>query len=65
MDAFYPMQATKLSHGWIRTGQDKTLETTRSRSHLNIIGGLNLTDISRTVVCKYDCINNENIVRFF
>lgn len=65
MDAVHPTQATKLSHGWIRTGQDKVLETTGSRSRLNIVGGLNLTDISRTVVCEYDSINSENIVRFF
>ncbi|CAH8226100.1 hypothetical protein VAE151_630523 [Vibrio aestuarianus] len=27
-------------HGWIRTGQDKVIETTGNRSRLNIIGAL-------------------------
>lgn len=65
MDAVHPTQTIKLSHGWILTGQNKTLETTGSRSHLKIVGGLYLTDISRTVICEYDNINSENIVRFF
>ena len=64
MDAVHPTQATKLSHGWIRTGQDKAIETTGSRSRLNIVGALNLSDIGRTVIDDYESINSENIVRF-
>ena len=64
MDAVHPTQATKLSHGWIRTGQDKAIETTGSRSHLNIVGTLNLSEIGRTVIDNYESINSENIVRF-
>ncbi len=65
MDAVHPTQATKMTHGWIRTGQDKVIETTGSRSRLNIIGALNLSDIGNTVIDSYDTINSENIVRFF
>ncbi len=65
IDAVHPTQATKITHGWIRTGQDKVLETTGSRSRLNIIGALNLSDIGATVVSDYESINSENIVRFF
>lgn len=64
MDAVHPTQATKLSHGWIRTGQDKAIETTGSRSRLNIVGALNLSEIGRTVIDNYESINSENIVRF-
>ncbi|BCK29073.1 IS630 family transposase [Vibrio cholerae] len=64
MDAVHPTQATKLSHGWIRTGQDKAIETTGSRSRLNIVGALNLSEIGRTVINNYESINSENIVRF-
>lgn len=42
IDAVHPTQATKISHGWMRTGQDKSVETTGSRSRLNLIGALNL-----------------------
>ncbi len=47
------------------TGQDKAIETTGSRSRLNIVGALNLSDIGRTVIDEYESINSENIVRFF
>lgn len=65
MDAVHPTQATKLSCGWIRKGQDKVIETTGSRTRLNIIGALPLEDIGSTVIQTYDTINSENIVRFF
>ena len=56
---------TKISHGWIRTGQDKSIETTGSRSRLNLIGALILTDIGGTIINDYETINSESIVRFF
>ena len=65
IDAVHPTLSTKLSHGWIRTGQDKTIETTGNRSRLNIIGALNLADIGATIVHHYESINSETIVRFF
>lgn len=61
----HPALSTKISHGWIRTGQDKVLETTGSRSRLKIIGALNLSDIGATVVSNYESINSDKIVRFF
>ena len=65
IDAVHPTLSTKISHGWIRTGQDKVIETTGNRSRLNIIGALNLSDISATIVDDYESINSESIVRFF
>ncbi len=32
MDAVHPTQATKITSGWIRTGVDKIIETTGSRT---------------------------------
>ena len=55
----------KLSYGWIRKGQDKLIETTGSRTRLNLIGALLLEDIGATVTETYDTINSESIVRFF
>ncbi|HAS6386417.1 TPA: IS630 family transposase, partial [Vibrio vulnificus] len=57
IDAVHPTLSTKISHGWIRTGQDKVIETTGNRSRLNIIGA--------TIVHDYESINSETIVRFF
>ena len=65
MDAVHPTQSTKLSYGWIRKGQDKVIETTGSRTRLNIIGALPLQNIDATVTEMYDTINSESIVRFF
>lgn len=65
MDAVHPTQSTKLSYGWIRKGQDKLIETTGSRTRLNLIGALSLEDIGATVTETYDAINSESIVRFF
>nr|CAL25541.1 transposase and inactivated derivatives [Vibrio vulnificus] len=65
MDAVHPTQSTKLSYGWIRKGQDKVIETTGSRTRLNIIGALPLQNIGATVTETYDTINSESIVRFF
>ncbi|MDE1316074.1 IS630-like element ISVa15 family transposase [Vibrio aestuarianus] len=65
IDAVHPTLSTKISHGWIRTGQDKVIETTGNRSRLNIIGALNLSDIGATIVHDYESINSESIVRFF
>lgn len=65
IDAVHPTQATKISHGWIRTGHDKAVETTGSRSRLNLIGALNLNDIGDTIINDYETINSESIVHFF
>lgn len=65
MDAVHPTQATKISHGWIRTGQDKPIETTGSRTRLNLIGALALNDIASAVVNEYEFVNSESIVQFF
>jgi hypothetical protein len=41
------------------------VETTGSRTRLNIMGALNLNDIGSTVVREYHSINSLNIARFF
>ncbi|MEZ8553745.1 IS630 family transposase, partial [Vibrio splendidus] len=65
IDAVHLTLSTKVSHGWIRTSQDKVIKTTGNRSRLNIIGALNLSDIGATIVHDYESINSESIVRFF
>ena len=65
MDAVHPTQATKMSCGWIKKGTNKLINTTGSRTRLNIIGALSLSDISSTKSAMYDTINSENVCRFF
>lgn len=65
VDAVHPTQATKISHGWIRTGQDKPIETTGSRTRINLLGAVALNDIAGAIVNEYEFVNSETIVQFF
>ena len=62
-DSVHPSQATKLSYGWIRRGKNKDINTTASRTRLNIIGALNLEDIEGTIFARYETINADSIIR--
>lgn len=42
MDALHPTQATKITAGWIRKGVDKPIETTGSRTRINVVGAIRL-----------------------
>lgn len=64
MDSVHPTQATKLTYGWIRTGQTKHVGTTASRTRLNIIGAIQLGHISEAITSQYETINAESIVDF-
>lgn len=64
MDSVHPTQATKLTYGWIRTGQTKHVGTTASRTRLNIIGAIQLGAIAQAVTAQYETINAESIIDF-
>lgn len=61
-DSAHPTQATKLSYGWIRKGESKKVETTASRTRINIMGAIKLGDIQNTVAAQYETINADSIV---
>lgn len=63
-DGVHPTQATKLSYGWIKKGVDKAVNTTASRTRLNILGAIELGALDKAVIARYDTINSENIVDF-
>ncbi|WP_340619667.1 IS630 family transposase [Xenorhabdus siamensis] len=67
IDAVHPSQSTKLSYGWIKSGVKhvKMIETTGSRTRLNIMGALNLQCIEETIIREYPSINAENVAYFF
>ena len=65
MDATHPTQATKITSGWIRTGVDKTIETTGSRTRLNIVGAIELDNLSKAVIEQYETINGDSVIDFF
>ena len=64
MDAVHPTQATKLSCGWIRTGETKRVSTTASRTRMNLIGAINLDKLESTIVRQYDTINATSIINY-
>lgn len=64
MDAVHPTQATKITAGWIKKGVDKPIETTGSRTRLNIVGAIRLGHLSEAVVEQYKTVNGESIVEF-
>lgn len=65
IDGVHPTQGTKLAYGWMPKGRKTIVETTGSRTRLNIMGALNLNDIGSTVIREYDTINSLNIGQFF
>ena len=64
MDAVHPTQATKITFGWIRTGVDKPIETTGSRTRLNIVGAIRLGYLDEAVIDRYDTVNGDSIIAF-
>lgn len=65
IDAMHPTQATKMSRGWIKKGQDKSIQTTGSRTRLNLVGAINLNDLGSAIVNRYDTVNSETMSDFF
>ena len=65
MDAVHPTQATKITAGWIRTGEDKAIKTTGSRSRINVVGAIELGHLEKAVIKQYEkTVNGEAIVDF-
>lgn len=65
IDAMHPTQATKISYGWIKKGEDKPIETTGSRTRLNIVGAIDLKNLGAAIINRYDTVNSENMQDFF
>jgi hypothetical protein len=64
MDAVHPTQATKVSSGWIRKGVDKPIETTGSRTRMNVVGAVRLNHLAEAVVHDYETENGSTITVF-
>ncbi|MFK0574117.1 winged helix-turn-helix domain-containing protein [Endozoicomonas sp.] len=57
MDAVHPTQATKITSGWIRKGVDKIINTTGSRTRLNIVGAIELDNLSAAIFDQFKTVN--------
>ena len=65
MDAVHPTQATKVTSGWIRKGVAKIINTTGSRTRMNIVGAIELNDLSAAVFDQFETVNGQSIISFF
>ena len=56
-DGVHPTMQTKVTHGWIETGDNKPIQTTASRTRLNLMGAINLEGL-RLTHKTYNTINS-------
>lgn len=63
-DGVHPTMATKISHGWIRRGVEKTIPTTGSRTRVNLFGALNLETMG-LITAAYETIDTTSMCCFF
>ena len=63
LDGAHPTIATKITYGWIKKGTDKVISTTASRTRINILGAINLSDM-RVDVKSYKTIDSESMADY-
>lgn len=63
IDSVHPTMATKISHGWIRTGVNKLISTTASRTRVNMTGAINLENM-QVLTNEYETINGQTTIQF-
>jgi hypothetical protein len=61
IDAMHPTQAIKMSCGWIKKGTDKSIETTGSRTRLNLVGAIDLNNLAAAYVRRYEKVSGDTI----
>lgn len=62
-DGVHPSMQTKVACGWIKTGINKDISTTASRTRINIFGAINLDDM-RLTHASYKTIDSEAMSHF-
>ncbi|NBP04325.1 MAG: IS630 family transposase [Proteobacteria bacterium] len=64
MDSLHPTRATKVSYGWIKTGENKLIASIASRTRINITGAINLATME-SIHQEYPTINAASTIDFF
>jgi len=62
-DGIHPTMATKVTSGWIRTGVDKPIATTASRTRINLMGAINL-ETMKVTLDQYETLDSHSIVEY-
>lgn len=63
MDSLHPTQATKVSYGWIKTGENKLIASIASRTRINITGAINLANME-SIHQEYPSVNAASTIDF-
>ena len=63
MDSVHPTQETKISHGWIKKGVEKTIATVAGRKRINLTGAIELNTLS-LLTHEYETINGSATINF-
>lgn len=63
-DGVHPTMATKISYGWIRTGEDKPIATTGSKTRMNLMGAIHL-ETMRVVLGSFETLDTEAMRAYF
>lgn len=61
-DGVHPSMQTKVSCGWIKKGEEKEIPTTASRTRVNILGAINLNNMSAVTMDCDKSINSQTII---
>jgi len=62
-DGVHPTMQTKVSHGWIATGKNKSIPTTASRTRVNLFGAVELGNMD-FIYDSYETINSQYVCDF-
>ena len=65
MDSVHPTMATKITHGWIKKGQDNPIATTASRTRVNIIGAIELNTMNVISDVDVETVNAQTVLALF
>jgi transposase len=63
MDGVHPTHAVRFTRGWIKKGERKEIPTNGSHKRLNILGALNLAEMTLHIH-EYETINAVSVVSF-
>jgi transposase len=63
LDSVHPTMATKITHGWIKKGEDKAIATVASRTRVNTIGAIDLKTME-VLSSMVDTVNSETLTAF-
>ncbi|GAO99005.1 hypothetical protein Cva_01676 [Caedimonas varicaedens] len=63
-DGVHSTMATKITWGWIRKGTDKSIDTTASRTCINLLGSVSL-ETMKVTIGSYETFDSSTMEEHF